>query len=158
MRVVVQRVSRASVTVDGLTAGAIGRGLLLLVGVAEGDDDTTARRLAAKCAEMRLFVDAAGHFERSLLDISGEALVVSQFTLLADVRKGRRPSFAAAAPADAAAPLVDAFAGELRRLGMAVATGRFGAMMQVELVNDGPVTVIVDSAELDRPRRGANRG
>ncbi len=158
MRIVLQRVARASVTVDGETVGTIGRGLLLLVGVAVGDDEATARRLAAKCAEMRLFPDDAGRFDRSLLDISGEALVVPQFTLLAGVRRGRRPSFTAAAAPDIAAPLVDAFADALRAAGVPVAAGRFGAMMQVELVNDGPVTVVVDSAELDRPRRGATRG
>ncbi len=154
MRVVIQRVTRASVTVDGETVGAIGPGLLLLAGVAEGDDAATARRLARKCAEMRLFPDAEGRFDRSLLDTGGAALVVSQFTLLADVRKGRRPSFVAAAAPEIAAPLCDAFADELRGLGIPVETGRFGAMMQVDLVNDGPVTVVVDSDELERPRRG----
>jgi len=154
VRVVIQRVARASVTVGDETVGAIGPGLLLLVAVAEGDDAGRAHQLARKCAEMRLFPDDAGRFDRSLLDTGGEALVVSQFTLLADVRKGRRPAFTAAAPPEAAAPLVDAFAGTLRALGIGVATGRFGAMMRVELVNDGPVTVIVDSEDLDRPRRG----
>jgi D-tyrosyl-tRNA(Tyr) deacylase len=154
VRVVIQRVTRASVTVDGETVGAIGPGFLLLAGVADGDDEATVRRVARKCAELRLFPDAEGRFGRSLLDTGGEALVVSQFTLLADVRKGRRPSFTAAAPPDAAAPLCDAFSDELRALGVAVATGRFGAKMQVELVNDGPVTVIVDSEDLERPRRG----
>lgn len=154
MRVVIQRVTRASVTVDGETVGAIGPGLLLLVGVADGDDEATTRRIARKCAELRLFPDDDGRFDRSLLDTGGEALVVSQFTLLADVRKGRRPSFTAAAAPDVAAPLCDAFADELRALGVTVATGKFGAKMQVELVNDGPVTVIVDSNDLDRPRRG----
>ena len=154
MRIVIQRVTRASVTVDGETVGAIGPGLLLLVGIAEGDDAARARQLAQKCAEMRLFPDGDGRFDRSLLDTGGEALVVSQFTLLADVRKGRRPSFTAAAAPDRAEPLVDEFAAALAALGVRVATGRFGAMMRVELVNDGPVTVIVDSEELDRPRRG----
>lgn len=154
MRVVLQRVTRASVAVDGETVGAIGPGLLLLAGIAAGDDELTVRRVARKCAELRLFPDDAGRFDRSLLDTGGEALVVSQFTLLADVRKGRRPGFTDAAPPEIAAPLVDAFADELRAAGVRVATGRFGAKMRVELVNDGPVTVIVDSEELERPRRG----
>jgi D-tyrosyl-tRNA(Tyr) deacylase len=154
VRVVIQRVTRASVTVDGETVGAIGPGLLLLAGIADGDDEATARRLARKCAELRLFPDAEGRFDRSLLDTGWAALVVSQFTLLADVRKGRRPSFTDAAAPDVAAPLCDVFAEELRALGVTVATGRFGAKMRVELVNDGPVTVIVDSDDLDRPRQG----
>jgi D-aminoacyl-tRNA deacylase len=154
VRAILQRVTRASVTVDHETVGAIGPGLLLLAGIAAGDDEATVRRVARKCAELRLFPDDAGRFDRSLLDVGGEALVVSQFTLLADVRKGRRPGFTDAAPPEIAALLVDAFADELRVLGVPVATGRFGAKMRVELVNDGPVTVIVDSEELGRPRRG----
>jgi D-tyrosyl-tRNA(Tyr) deacylase len=153
VRVVVQRVSSASVTVGGEIVGSIGRGLVLLAGIAQGDDAATVRRLATKCAQLRLFPDDGGKFDRSLLDIGGEALVVSQFTLLADSRKGRRPSFTAAAEPAEAAPLVEAFADALRAAGVQVATGRFGAMMQVESINDGPVTVILDSAELDRPRR-----
>ena len=153
MRVVLQRVTRASVTVDGEIVGAIGPGLLLLVGAADGDDDAIARRLARKCAELRIFPGDDGRFDRSLLDTGGEALVVSQFTLLADVRKGRRPSFPPAASPEIAAPLCDAFVEALRALNIPVATGRFGAMMQVELVNDGPVTIILDTADLDRPRR-----
>jgi D-tyrosyl-tRNA(Tyr) deacylase len=154
MRVVLQRVTHASVSVDGETVGAIGPGLLLLVGVANGDDEVEARRIAGKCAEMRIFTDDEGRFNLSLLETGGEALVVSQFTLLADVRRGRRPSFDAAARPEVAEPLVEAFAKELRRLGVGTQTGRFGAKMAVELVNDGPVTIVVDSAELDRPRRG----
>ena len=154
MRVVLQRVTQASASVDGETVGAIGPGLLLLVGVADGDDEAEARRLAGKCAEMRIFPDAEGRFNLSLLETGGEALVVSQFTLLADVRRGRRPSFDAAARPEVAEPLVEAFAEELRRLGAGTQTGRFGAKMAVELVNDGPVTIVIDSAELDRPRRG----
>jgi D-tyrosyl-tRNA(Tyr) deacylase len=153
MRVVVQRVHRASVTVDDDVVGAIGPGLLLLVGIARDDDFALAERMARKCAEMRLFADEAQHFGRSLVDTAGEALVVSQFTLLADVRRGRRPSFIDAAPPEHAAPLVERFAGALRSAGVRVATGRFGAKMLVESVNDGPVTIIVDSADLDRPRR-----
>jgi D-tyrosyl-tRNA(Tyr) deacylase len=153
MRVVLQRVSRASVTVDGEPVASIGAGLLLLVGAAEGDDTAETQRLATKCAELRIFPAEAGKFNRSLLDAGGEALVVSQFTLLADVRKGRRPSFARAAAPELAEPLVAAFAQSLRDLGVATQTGRFGAHMDVELLNDGPVTIVIDSAELGRPRR-----
>jgi D-tyrosyl-tRNA(Tyr) deacylase len=153
MRVVLQRVSHASVTVDGEPVASIGAGLLLLVGAEEGDDAADAQRLAAKCAEMRIFNDDAGKFNRSLVDVRGEALVVSQFTLLADVRKGRRPSFVRAAAPDLAEPLVAAFAQALRDLGIATRTGRFGAHMDVQLLNDGPVTIVIDSTELDRPRR-----
>ena len=152
MRVVVQRVTQASVTADGVIVGEIAHGLLLLVGVAPADDAGTARRVAEKIAGMRIFADSAGRFDRSLLDTNGAALVVSQFTLLADVRKGRRPSFTAAAPPEIAAPLVEAFGAALRALGVPVATGVFSAKMSVSLVNDGPVTIIVDSDDLDRPR------
>jgi D-tyrosyl-tRNA(Tyr) deacylase len=154
MRVVIQRVTSARVLVGDEVAGAIGRGLVLLAGIADGDDAATAERLAQKCCELRIFPDDEGRFDRSLLDTGGEALVVSQFTLLADTRRGRRPSFTDAAPPDVAAPLVDAFAAALRALGVKVATGRFGASMQVELVNDGPVTIVLDSADFDAPRRG----
>ena len=154
MRVVLQRVSRASVTVDGEAVGSIEDGLLLLVGVAQGDSEDEARRLAVKCAEMRIFPDAEGRFNLSLIDTGGEALVVSQFTLLADVRRGRRPSFAGAAAPEAAEPLVAAFADAMRQAGARVQTGLFGARMQVDLVNEGPVTIVIDSDELDRPRRG----
>ena len=153
MRVVLQRVNHASVSVEGETIGEIGRGLLLLVGVSVDDGAATATRLAHKCAEMRLFPDDEGRFDRSLLDVGGEALVVSQFTLLADVRKGRRPAFTAAADPDIAAPIVDAFADALRSLDVRVATGRFGAKMLVESANFGPVTIVVDSVDLERPRR-----
>jgi len=152
VRVVLQRVSSARVTVDGKTVGSVPEGLLLLVGIANGDDAAMARRLAEKCAEMRIFPDEQGRFARSLVDVRGSALVVSQFTLLADVRRGRRPSFAAAAPPEVAEPLVEAFAAALRGAGLAVETGRFGAHMDVELVNDGPVTIVLDSADLERPR------
>jgi D-tyrosyl-tRNA(Tyr) deacylase len=153
MRVVLQRVSRASVTVDGEPVAFIGLGLLLLVGAEAGDDTAEAQRLASKCAQLRIFPGETGKFDRSLLDVGGEALVVSQFTLLADVRKGRRPSFVRAAAPELAEPLVAAFAQSLRDLGVATQTGRFGANMGVELVNDGPVTIVIDSAELDPPRR-----
>ena len=154
MKAVIQRVARASVSVEGESVASIGPGLLLLVGVADGDDEAEAKRIAGKCAELRIFSDDDGRFNPSLLDTGGEALLVSQFTLFADIRRGRRPSFDAAARPETAEPLVVAFAAELRRLGVATQTGRFGAKMTVELVNDGPVTVIVDSADLDSPRRG----
>lgn len=148
-----QRVSGASVSVDGQVVGSIGRGLLLLIGVAEGDSDAEAKHLAQKCVEMRIFSDDDGRFNLSLLDVRGEALVVSQFTLLADIRRGRRPSFADAAAPEAAERLVEAFASAIRDAGVRVETGRFGAKMAVELVNDGPVTIVIDSADLDSPRR-----
>ena len=154
MRVVVQRVSRASVSVAGETVASIGRGLLLLVGVAQEDGEEEARRLAPKCAELRVFSDAEGKFNLSLLDVGGEALVVSQFTLLADTRRGRRPSFVGAAPPETAGPLVEAFARAMREAGVPTQAGRFGAKMTVELVNEGPVTILLDSAEFERPRRG----
>jgi D-tyrosyl-tRNA(Tyr) deacylase len=154
VRVVIQRVTRASVTVAGDEAASIGPGLLILAGIADGDDEAGVRRMAAKCAEMRLFAGEGGRFERSLADGVGSALVVSQFTLLADVRKGRRPSFIAAAPPELAEPLVGLFCAELRARGVLVEEGRFGAHMMVSLENDGPVTVAVDSGDLDRPRRG----
>jgi len=140
------------VAVAGEEVASIGPGLLILAGIADGDDEATVHRVAAKCAEMRIFADDDGRFERSLVDAGGAALVVSQFTLLADVRRGRRPSFVAAARQDVAEPLVSRFCAELRALGVRVEEGRFGAHMVVSLANDGPVTVVVDSADLDRPR------
>ena len=153
MRVLAQRVSRAQVTVTGETIGEIGRGLLLLVGVTLDDTAAAADLLARKVANLRVFDDADGNLNRSPLDLleAGEPigmLVISQFTLYADCRKGRRPSFVQAAPPAIAEPLVDGFADGLRALGLPVATGRFGAEMQVELVNDGPVTIWLDTAEL----------
>ena len=153
MRVLAQRVSRARVTVAGETIGEIGRGFLLLVGVTLDDTAAAADLLARKVANLRVFDDADGNLNRSALDLleAGEPigmLVVSQFTLYADCRKGRRPSFVQAAPPAIAEPLVDRFADGLRALGLPVATGRFGAEMQVELVNDGPVTIWLDTAEL----------
>jgi D-tyrosyl-tRNA(Tyr) deacylase len=153
MRAVIQRVVSASVSVDGETVGSIGDGLVVLLGVARGDSGDDARRLASKVAELRCFAEGDERFSRSLLETGGEALVVSQFTLLADVRKGRRPSFAEAAPPDEASGLVDAFCAALRAPGVRVATGRFGAHMVVELANDGPVTLVLDTKELDQPRR-----
>ena len=149
----IQRVSSASVTVEGETVGAIGAGLLVLAGVREGDDEATAVRLAMKTAELRIFPDEAGRFNRSLLDTGGEALVVSQFTLYGDTRKGRRPSFNDAARPEVAEPIIEAYCRALTEAGVRVAQGRFGAHMQVALVNDGPVTLIIDSEDLERPRR-----
>jgi D-tyrosyl-tRNA(Tyr) deacylase len=154
LKAVIQRVTQASVSVGDETVGRIGPGLAVLLGVAQGDTVDEARRLAEKTAGLRIFSDAEGRFNLSLLDTGGEALVVSQFTLLADSRKGRRPSFAGAAPPEEAEPLVGEYENALRRLGVRVAGGRFGAHMQVEILNDGPVTIILDSVELERPRRG----
>ena len=144
MRAVVQRVARASVTVDGEVVGACGRGLLVLVGARHEDTSDAAVRLAGKIARLRIFENEEGRFDRSLLDVGGEALVVSQFTLYGETTKGNRPSFTSAAPPDEAEPLVDLVAAELASLGVPTATGRFGARMQVELVNDGPVTIVLD--------------
>jgi D-aminoacyl-tRNA deacylase len=141
MRAVVQRVTRASAS----PGGAVGAGLCVLLGIAEGDDDATCSRLARKVAALRIFENDEGKFDRSLLDVGGAALVVSQFTLLADTGKGNRPSFTGAAPPEQAEPLCEQFCAELRALGTVVATGVFGAKMQVELVNDGPVTIVLDS-------------
>ncbi len=154
MRIVLQRVTRASVSVDDEVVGAIDQGLLILVGVADGDSERQAQALARKVAGLRIFADAEGRFNEGLLDVGGSALVVSQFTLHADVRKGRRPSFAGAARPEVAEPLVECFAEALRAEGVSVEAGVFGAMMSVELVNDGPFTVVIDSADLERPRRG----
>jgi D-tyrosyl-tRNA(Tyr) deacylase len=139
--------------VEGETVGAIGRGLVVLLGVAGGDTPDEADKLARKTAELRIFPDAAGRFDLSLLDMGGEALVVSQFTLLADMRRGRRPDFTAAAQPNDAEPLVERYASALRQMGVPVATGRFGAHMQVEIHNDGPVTILLDTLDLSRPRR-----
>ena len=141
MRAVVQRVARASVT----PGGSIGPGLCVLLGVAEGDDRAEARRLAEKVAKLRIFENEDGKFDRSLLDTGGAALVVSQFTLLADTARGNRPSFSGAARPEVAEPVYEAFAATLRELGVEVATGVFGARMRVELANDGPVTIVLDA-------------
>jgi D-tyrosyl-tRNA(Tyr) deacylase len=140
MRAVIQRVERARST----PGGAIGPGLCVLLGVAEGDDEAAAERLAGKVARLRIFEDVDGKFDRSLLDTGGAALVVSQFTLIADTAKGNRPSFSAAARPEAAEPLYERFAAALRELGVPVETGVFGARMAIELVNDGPVTIILE--------------
>jgi D-tyrosyl-tRNA(Tyr) deacylase len=144
MKAVVQRVSHASVRVGEELAGEIGTGLCVLLGVARGDGPAEASRLAGKVARLRIFEDGERRFDRSLLDTGGEALVVSQFTLLADTAKGNRPSFTEAAPPEEAEPLYEAFCAELRRLGVRVETGVFGARMEVELANDGPVTIALE--------------
>jgi len=140
VRAVVQRVARARVT----PGGEIGRGLCILLGLARGDGEQEAERLAGKIARLRIFPDGEGRFDRSVLDVGGAALVVSQFTLVADTAKGNRPSFAAAAPPEEAEPLYARFCAGLRALGVPVETGVFGAKMEVELVNDGPVTIVLD--------------
>lgn len=145
MRAVVQRVSRAEVRVDGSVVGSCDTGLLVLLGVAVGDTAEAAQRLAGKTSRLRVFPDDSGRFDRSLVDVGGAALVVSQFTLLADTRKGNRPSFTGAAPPDVAAPLVAAFCAALGEAGVAVQEGLFGAAMEVELVNDGPVTIVLET-------------
>jgi D-aminoacyl-tRNA deacylase len=146
MRAVCQRVSQARVTVDGAVAGEIGRGLVVLLGVARNDTDADASRLAGKVARLRIFEDDAGKFARSVLDVGGGALVVSQFTLIADSRrqKGTRPDFSGAASRDASEPIYQTFCDALAAAGVPVQQGRFGARMQVELVNDGPVTIVLD--------------
>jgi D-aminoacyl-tRNA deacylase len=140
MRAVVQRVTRARVT----PGGEIGGGVCVLLGVAHDDGEEAAARLAGKIARLRIFPDDDGRFDRSLVDDGGAALVVSQFTLIADTAKGNRPSFAEAAPPEEAEPLYDRFCDELRALGVPVETGVFGAYMQVEIANDGPVTILLD--------------
>jgi D-tyrosyl-tRNA(Tyr) deacylase len=150
MRAVVQRVSQASVDVDGQVVGAIGRGFLVLLGVTHNDGEAEAAALARKIAGLRIFEDAAGKFNLALSDVGGAVLVVSQFTLYGDARKGRRPSFTAAARPEQAEPLCDRLVELLRGEGLPVQTGVFGAIMAVHLVNDGPVTLWLDTAELGR--------
>jgi D-tyrosyl-tRNA(Tyr) deacylase len=139
----VQQVSGARVLVDGVVRGEVGRGLVVLLGVGREDDGAAAERLAGKVARLRIFEDEGGRFDRSVLDVGGAALVVSQFTLLADTARGNRPSFTEAAPPERAEPLYRRFCDELASLGVPVETGVFGARMAVELVNDGPVTIIL---------------
>jgi len=145
VRVVIQRVSEASVTVDQQTVGAIGQGLMVLLGVAQGDTSQEAKALAEKTAGLRIFEDDAGKMNRSVEEIGGSLLVVSQFTLLGDCRKGRRPGFTDAAPPELADQLYEEYVAALRSRGINVATGVFRAEMQVALVNDGPVTMLLDS-------------
>ena len=146
MRAVIQRVSRAEVTVEGAVVGACGPGLLVLLGIATGDGPAEADRLAVKVSRLRIFGNADGKFDGSIVDVGRDALVVSQFTLIADSRrqKGSRPDFSKAARPEVAEPLYERFCDALRELGVPVSTGRFGARMQVELVNDGPVTIVLD--------------
>ncbi len=147
MRALLQRVTRATARVDGAIVGACGPGLLVLLGVGHDDTAEVGVALAAKVADLRIFRDDAGRTNRSLIDVGGSALVVSQFTLYADTRKGRRPSFLDAAPPELGNALYEAFAAALEARGVTVARGIFGAEMQVELVNDGPMTIWLDSAE-----------
>ena len=168
MRVVLQRVSRAAVfvhdsnvstapvgaVVPAAPVGAIDAGFVALVAIAQGDTTAQVDAMAAKTIDLRVFADAEGLFNQSLAEVHAAVLVVSQFTLLANVRKGRRPSFDEAAPPKEAAPLVERYAQQIEAAGVPVQRGWFGAHMEVELVNDGPVTIVVDSADLERPRRG----
>lgn len=152
MRAVVQRVSRASVEVDGKVIGSIDHGLLVLLAISHDDDRATAHRLAGKIAALRVFEDDQGKMNRALAEVQGAVLCISQFTLLADIRRGNRPSFSAAASPDAASNLYEYFCEVIRGEGLKCETGVFGADMQVALVNDGPVTLVIDSADLERPR------
>ena len=145
MRAVVQRVKQSSVKTNGETVGRIGKGLLVLLGVARGDGAEDVKYLANKIVNLRIFEDENGKMNRSVLEIGGELLAVSQFTLLADCRKGRRPSFIAAAEPEKATELYEKFVAQVRAQGVAVQTGRFRTMMEVALINDGPVTIIIDS-------------
>lgn len=147
MRAVVQRVARAAVRLGNETLGAIGPGLVVLLGVAREDGPDEATRLADKTAHLRIFDDEAGKLNLSVADLGGSVLVVSQFTLYSDTSRGRRPSFVQAAPSEQAEPLCDQFAARLRDLGLTVATGRFRAVMQVEIHNDGPVTLVLDTRD-----------
>jgi D-tyrosyl-tRNA(Tyr) deacylase len=147
MRAVVQRVTKASVSIDGKIVGSIGKGLVILLGIKNGDLDDDVKFLAEKCVNLRIFSDAAGKFNLSALDVSGEILAISQFTLYGDTRKGRRPSFIEAAPPEISEPLYQTFVTYLRQSGLKVETGEFGAMMLVEIFNDGPVTILLESKE-----------
>jgi D-tyrosyl-tRNA(Tyr) deacylase len=144
MKLVIQRVSRAAVRVDGATVGSIETGLLVLVGLERGDQREAVERAAGRVANLRVFEDEAGKMNRGLDEVAGAVLAVSQFTLAGSIRRGRRPSFDHAMPADEAEPLFEHFVGCLRSMGVTVATGVFGALMEVELVNDGPVTLLWD--------------
>jgi len=143
MRVVLQRCRTASVSVDGQVVGAIGTGLVALVGIGHSDDEALVDAVADKTAALRIFSDDVGKMNRSVVDVDGDVLVISQFTLLADCRRGRRPAFTDAAPPDQASRLVDRYAERLRQTGMQAPTGIFGADMQVQLINDGPVTIVL---------------
>ncbi len=151
MRVIVQRVSASQVSVDGQVIGKIGRGLNLLVGIADTDTEAELTWMARKCLDLRIFPDDQGRFSQSVQNINGELLVISQFTLYGDCRKGRRPSFDRAALPDRAEALYDEFVAKLRQSGLQIETGRFGAMMSVAIANDGPVTIIL---EREAPQNG----
>ena len=148
MRACIQRVSRANVSVDGQSIGEIGQGLVVLLGVGQGDQDFQAISLATKITELRIFNDQAGKMNRSLIDVAGSVLAISQFTLYGDARKGRRPSFVAAADPETGRRLYQRFVDEIRSRGVPIGTGQFQADMQVELVNDGPVTILLDTDKL----------
>ena len=150
MRALVQRVRTASVTINGVCRAKIGQGLLILLGVTHDDGAAQAELLAKKCADLRVFEDEQGKMNRAVCEIGGEILVVSQFTLYADCRKGNRPAFIAAARPETAQPLYEDFTDRLRQRGIPVQTGEFGADMKVELLNDGPVTILLDTDELKR--------
>ena len=154
MRALIQRVASASVRIDDAEVGSIGPGLVVLLGVADGDDDADARWVVDKVVNMRIFADESGRFNRSALDVGGDLLVVSQFTLYADTRRGRRPDFTRAAAPEDANRLYEQTVAMFRETGLTVATGEFQAYMQVQLQNDGPVTIMVDTADRSRPRRG----
>jgi len=147
MKALLQRVTSASVSIGGEVAGRIGKGLVVFVGVGEGDTERDAQYLAQKTANLRIFADEASKFNLSALDVNGELLIVSQFTLMADTRKGRRPSFIEAAEPDKAEELFESFVAEARSTGLKVETGRFQEYMQVEIHNDGPVTIMLDSRD-----------
>ncbi len=147
MRAVIQRVSSGSVSISGKVVGKIGKGLVILLGVKNGDIESDAKFLADKCINLRIFTDEEGKFNLSALDVKGELLAISQFTLYGDTRKGRRPSFIEAAPPEISEPLYEKFIEYLKESGLTVATGEFGAMMLVEINNDGPVTIIAESKE-----------
>ena len=154
MRALIQRVSRASVSVDGETIGRIGSGLVALIGVAREDSQAQIDYIVNKTVNLRIFPDSEGRFDRSALDVGAELLAISQFTLYADTRRGRRPGFSQAAPPEDAAAIFESVLTAFRETGLTVQTGRFQAHMTVEIVNDGPVTIMLDSDDLDRPRRG----
>ena len=152
MRAVIQRVTKANVSVDGERIGAIGVGLLVLIAVGREDTAEDCAYVADKTSNLRIFPDGDGRFDRSVVDVGGELLLVSQFTLYVDTRKGRRPSFPDAAPPEMASALFDSTVDRFRQTGLKIETGRFQAMMEVELTNDGPVTNVIDSADRLRPR------
>lgn len=155
MRAVVQRVSAASVAIDGEEVSSIGKGLLILLGVTHEDTEAEADYLAQKCAGLRIFRDSEDKMNLSVEQVGGQVLVVSQFTLYGDCRKGKRPAFVAAAPPEIAIPLYERFVDGLRKTGLTVKTGKFGADMQVSLINDGPVTILLDTAEMMRKQEKA---